>query len=231
MGGRIMEYNPLIAEILISGRTVQLEFTNNNGHKIKTKSTVIQLEETELILALPKKEDAFNQLATNAKVVVVCKYNDQPHDYVFFTQFAKIKGSDPPIVLLNRPLEVSLGRHAFRYDVQISFSYFYHDKEYKDGMVENLSSIGLLAAVMPNENLKVSIEIPIKIFLPTTTQPLLIIGKIVRISNGDTRYLVGMNFPNIAMDAQDQITKFLFSLQKTTLRKEQQQKVAFIKIN
>jgi c-di-GMP-binding flagellar brake protein YcgR len=223
--------NDLIEEILRPGITVQLEFTNSKGDKIKTKSTVNQLEETQLILDLPKKADVFNQLAPNDVVVVVCKHNDEPHDNVFFTQFVKVTHTDPPLAVLNKPGDVSMGRHSLRYDVQIPFSYFYHDKEYKDGVVENLSSIGLLATIIPNENLKTGIDIPFKIVLPTFTSPLLLVGKIVRLIKIETKYQIAFSFPYIGREFQDQITKYLFSIQKTSLKQDQQQKVAFIKNN
>lgn len=225
-----MENNTLIAEILCSGRTVHLEFINNNGYKIETRTTIIQLTEEQLVLDLPKKEDAFNQLAPNADVVLTCKFNEEPQDYVFFTRFINIKDTDPPVVVFNKPSDVSMGRHSLRYDVKIPFSYFYHDKEYKNGEVENLSSIGLLATIIPNENLKVDMELPFKIVLPTTTVPLLLVGRIVRLINDNSKCQVAFSFPHIPREFQDQITKFLFNIQKTAIKKEQQHKAAFIKI-
>lgn len=220
----------LIEEILQPGKSVQIEFTNDHGYKIITKSMVYQLDEKLLMLEFPKKQDAFNFVSSNTKIAVVCRYNDEPRDYVFFTSFVELKGTDPAFVILVKPDAVFLGRYVLRYDVKIPFSYFSNDKEHKEGEVDNLSTIGLLAIIKPDANLKEGMGIPIKITLPTTANPLLIIGNIVRIVKNEQEYRVAFSFPHINIELQDQIAKFLFSNQKTGAKKEPQ-KSAFIKIN
>jgi hypothetical protein len=142
----------------------------------------------------------------------------------------KVLGTDPPVVILNKPSEFKKGRHSVRFEVAISFSYFIDNKEIKDGTVNNLSILGLLARIKPDDLLEEGQDLAFKLFLPTITSPLLMVGKIIRIIKQEKEYEVALSFPHILPDLQDQITKYFFSCQKTTVKQEQQQKTTFIKI-
>ncbi len=205
-----MEKNITVVDILSPGRSVQIEFTDNNSQQIITRSKVKRWEELYLVLELPKETDAFNNVSISSNVVIICNHNDEPQDYVFFTKFIQIRNSEAPEVVISKPAEVTMGRHALRYkDVNIPFSYFCNDKEYKGGKVENISNIGLLASIQPNESLKVGLEIPFKIILPNSVSPLLLVGKIVRLAVEFSEYKIALSFPHITKGLQDQITKFL----------------------
>jgi c-di-GMP-binding flagellar brake protein YcgR len=136
-------------------------------------------------------------------------------DYVFFTKFIRMAGSNPASVLLRTPSEFIKGRQAARFNVTIPFSYFLNHREFKDGVVHNLSLDGLLATIPSNPDLKVKDRVACKLFIPNSPFPLLISGLITRINlKPDKKYQIAMHFPYIANDIQDKIVKFLFSAQK-----------------
>jgi c-di-GMP-binding flagellar brake protein YcgR len=225
-----MENASLITEILYPGKSVQIEIVNNYNNKIITKTTVCIIEADDLILDLPKKEGTFNQVSAGSDIVVVCKHKEEPQDHVFFTKFIMVKDTDPPNVVLNKPIEFALGRHAIRYDVNIPFSYIMDNKEIKEGTVANLSCFGLLAIIKPNNRVEREKELHFKLFLPSSP-PLTIVGKIMRITKLEKEYKIALYFPYIFSEIANQIIKYLFSCQTTMAKKEKQQKTAFIKIS
>ena len=189
------------------------------------------MDDQNLVLDLPQQEGTFNQVNADVDVTVVCKHNEEPQDYVFLTKFIMVKGADPSLVILSKPLEPTRGRHAVRYNVSLPFSYFMNDREIKDGMVKDLSCFGLLAAIKPDDSLEVGLGLLFKLVLATSPSQLLVMGTIVKLMKAESEYQVALDFSHIPNDIQDQITKYLFSLQNPGVKKEQQQKSAFIKIN
>jgi c-di-GMP-binding flagellar brake protein YcgR len=226
-----METQSSLTEIFCPGKSVQIEVVNNYGNKIITKTSVCRMDDLNLILNLPKQTGTFNQVNADVDVIVVCKHNDDPQDYVFATKFIMVKEDDPPLLVLSKPLETNIGRHTVRYSVSLPFSYFINDREIKGGEVKDLSCFGLMASIKPDDSLEIGLGILFKLVLATSPSQLLIMGTIVRLLKQEKEYQVALDYSHIADDLQDQISQFLFSLQNSGVKKEQQQRAAFIKIN
>lgn len=224
-----MEPNYSTVDILCPGKDVQVEVINNYGNKIITKTTVYQLDDANLILNLPRQEGTFNQVNADVEVKIICKHNGN-QDHVFFSKFIMLKEGDSPLVILSKPLEKKTSGHNDWHSVSVPFSYFMNDREIKGGVVKELSCFGLLASVKPDDLLEVGLGIPFKLILTTSSSPLLAIGTIVKLKKEQTEYHVTLDFSHLPSDLQDQITKFLFSIQNKGVKKEEQPKAAFIKI-
>lgn len=215
-----MENTSTIKEILYPGKSVQVEVINNYGNKIIRKTTVCKVEDSSLVLHLPYRGDAFSQVSSNSDIAIVCKHNEEPEDHVFFTRFITVLGINPPVAILDIPAEYKKGRQYVRFEASVPFSYFINNQEYKDGMVNNLSMNGLLATIQPNHQLHENDKLAFKLFIPSKTSPLLLAGNVTRIVKQATEYQIALHFPHISLSHQDQIMKFLFSSQKTIMKKD-----------
>lgn len=217
-----------IEEVLSPGTNTHLEFIDQQGYKYIIKTVVKQLDDTNLIMDLPFVPKALNGLPADSKITIVCRYTDEPRDFVFFTKFIEISRTNPPHLVLSIPVEFSLGREHFRCEVDLSFSYFNTKLEHKEGKVLNLSSNGLWAIVKSDEMLKTGMELPIKISLPDVANPPVIIAKIVRVVEGEAEYKLALSFPHLNFDLQDHITKFLYKTQQ--MANKHIQKSSFVKV-
>jgi len=222
----IVENSNMIQEILYPGKGVQVEVINNYGNKIIRKTTVCKLEHSHLALHLPYKGEIFSHVRPNSEITVVCKHNQAPEDHVFFTRFITVTGNNPPVAILNPPEDFKKGRQYARFEVAVPFSYFARNKEVKGGMVNDLSITGLLATIQPNERLKEKDKLTFKLFIPSKTGPLLMVGDIVRLVKFDTAYQVALHFPHIGLDVQDKIIKFLFMSQRVIIHNTRDQQPA-----
>jgi hypothetical protein len=222
-----MDQKLAATQILCPGKEVRIEVVNNYGNKIITKTTVNRLDEQNLILNLPKQEGAFNQVNPNAEVVVVCAHEDGAENRVFLTNFVRVKEAE---VILNKPQEKN-GNFQFPCArVNLPFSYFMNDREMKDGIIEALSCTSLVAFVKPDDSLDKGVAILFKLILPLNSGPLLIMGTITELVKENQGYRIVLDFSHIAIDLQDPIAKYLFKLQSSNAKKDQQ-KAAFIRIN
>ncbi|MCL6591616.1 MAG: PilZ domain-containing protein [Firmicutes bacterium] len=222
-----MENIGKIKELLYPGKNVQIEAKNSEGHKLVQKAQVQRLDDLYLALSLSGQGNIFECLKTNTELAVVCRHPQEQTDYVFFTQFIRVVGSSPTSALTRTPTGFNKGRQAARFDVTVPFSYFLNHQEFKEGVVQNLSMNGLLAAIEPNQEIKAQDRLAVKLSLPNAPFPILLSGKITRIAKQGQKYQIAMHFPYLAFDIQDQIVKFLFSAQKKNLFRVQKPETNF----
>jgi hypothetical protein len=228
-----------IAEILCHGKEVRIEAVNQYGNKIITKAMVLQIDDRNLILNLPK-QGIFNQVNADVEVKVVCEnsvysraseFAAVPQRYVFFSRFITAKEVEPPQVILSKPVGATVDSQSVEYYVRLPFSYFVNEKEIKGGIIKTLTTIDLHASIKPDDSLEIGLGIPFKLFLPTGPSPLLIMGTVVRLEKEADNFQIALDFSHIPNDLQDQIAKYLFSTQNYSAQKAQHRKAAFIKIN
>lgn len=210
---------PSIEEVLLPGTAIRLEYMNGQGYRITGQSRINCYEGLYLVLDAPKPLYILNDLTLNHNLALICKYRKQPEDYVFFCNYIKNRDTDPPLMMVSKPDGYSLGRKAFRCEVNLPFSYYNNQNEYQEGLMINLSFEGLLAAVKSADSLKLGMDIPLKFQFPTSRIPILIVGKIVRIENYETESRIAVAFSYLSNEIHDAIGRFLSNAQGTTIRK------------
>ena len=229
-----------IAEILTPGKRVRIEAVNLYGNKIITKASVLQMDETHVILTLPGQAGIFKQVNVDADVKVFCKKEDsgssellKEWDYELCGKFIKAREVEPPELILTTPIILSEAEvsHAFECYPNLPFSYFLDDKEIKGGIVKKLTPVSLTALILKDKLLKIGLGLPFKLFLPTSPSPLLMIGTIASLAPDNDSCQMALDFSHTPQDLQDQIMKYLFSFRNTATQKEQHPKSSFIKIN
>lgn len=215
-----MNEEPSIYEIFSPGSTLQIEFTNDSGTRVIIKTTVENLDDNQLVLSIPKWDDAIANQKSGNRIALICKIPNQQNDYVFATQYINSE-FDSATLTVTRPSTSNFwkGRRFFRCDVnKVSISYFHHNKEYRDNQVVNLSSSGLFSLFDYTHEFSLGMEVTCRISLPNIPNPFLFVGKVVRTQNYADKQGVAFhfNFPSPAL--QSQITKFLFTCQQTMVR-------------
>jgi hypothetical protein len=209
-----------ISEIFVPGNTVQVEFINNKGAKIVSKTVVHNSDENQLVLSIPRWDDAIGDQIRGNRVILVCKLPNKQHDYVFVAKFINFKFR-PPSLIVSRPNLSNYwkGRRFFRSDVdQVLISYFNQNHEYKNNEVVNLSSIGLYSLLDYRHNFNPGMEVTCRIFLPIMPNPFLFVGKVVRVQNHPQKQGVAFQFQSPSPALQNQITKFLYISQLSLVR-------------
>lgn len=220
-----------IDQVLIPGTGIRVEFVNMQGDKVAGQSRINRYEGIYLVLDTPKPLHILNDLTLNQNLAIICKYNDQPEDFVFFVKYIKNKDTDPPLMMVSKPDNFTLGRKAFRCEVNIPFGYYNGQSEYNEGLLLNLSSNGLFASIKPDESLQIGIDIPLKLQLPTGSSPILIMGKVERMETLEKESRIALSFSYLPNDIHDLIGRFLSNAQGSTIRKTQQKKTAIIKLH
>jgi hypothetical protein len=229
-----------IADILTQGKKVRIETVNHYGNKIITGASVLQMDETHITLTLPGQVGIFEQVNTNADVKLFCKKEDSSSaevlkewDYELCGRFIKVREVEPPELIVTIP--VILGEVGASQTVEclpnLPFSYFINDKEIKGGIVKKLTPVSLTAFVKEDKALEIGLGLSFRIFLPNNANPLLSIGTITDLSLENDNCRMTLDFSHAPQDLQDQITRYLFSLPKAIVKKEQPSKPLFIKIN
>jgi c-di-GMP-binding flagellar brake protein YcgR len=204
-------------DLLQPGKNVQLEFYDENGKKIIYRTSIWSFEEEQLSILMPKNDFNLKNIKPGTTITLICKNDSESHDYVFTTKFINA-ASEQPLLIISKPaeLEFGIGRHFFRCEVNLPFHYF--DKNGKcKGEVTNLSANGLYAIINPEIHLEPGSVLTCQIVLPNTSEPLLFVAKVVRITKKENFQGIGLNFQNINKNLQDQITKFLFQRQRALI--------------
>lgn len=222
---------PSIDQILRPNAPIRLEFANNQGAKITAQSRINRFDGADLVLDAPNPLYILNDLAINQDLALICKYKDDPKDFVFFVKFIKTMDTDPPEMVVSKPDDFALGRKAFRCEVTNPFGYYNGRNEYKEGMIVNLSTTGLLATIKPDDSLRIGMDLTLKLQLSTKTNPMLLVGKIVRLENAENESLIALVFSYLPNNIHDAIGRFLSDAQGSLIRKAKQKKVAFIKLH
>ncbi len=222
---------PSIEQILFPSASIRLEFLNNQGEKITGQSKINLYEGIYLVLDSPKPLYILNELTLNQNLAIISKYQDEQEDYVFFVKFIKTKNTDPPLMVVSKPDDFTLGRKAFRCDVNIPFGYYNTQNEYKEGLMLNLSSNGLFATIEPDESLHVGIDVSLKFQLPKGKIPFLIVGKVTRMEKIGNKDRIAFTFSYLPNEIHDSIGRFLSNEQGSTIRKSLQKKPTFIQIH
>ena len=215
-----MEEKLSIHELFYPGNTVQVELVNDSGTKIVSKTLVRSLDENQLVLSVPRWDDALSDQSFGNRAVLICKVPNQTHDYVFATRFINCKLL-PPILIVSKPNAANFwkGRRFFRCDVnQVSISYFKNNKEYKDNEVLNLSSSGLFTLLDHEHQFNPGAELTCRIFLPTQPNPFLFVGKVIRTQDHPSKQGVALQFQSPSPVLQSQITKYLYNCQQSLVR-------------
>ena len=214
-----MEDHVSISEIFYPGTSVQIELAGESGTKIVSKTIVNDLNENQLVLSVAKWDDSLEQSFGN-RVVLVCKLPDKSNDYVFATRFINYKLA-PPVIIVSRPNIANFwrGRRFFRCEVnKVTISYFKNNREYKNNEVINLSSSGLFSILDYEHQFKPGSELTCRILLPTMTNPLLFVGKVVRAQNDSGKQGIALQFQTPSPILQSQITKYLYNCQHSLVR-------------
>lgn len=220
-----------IDQILRPDALIRLEFPNNQGEKITAQSRVNRFEGTDLVLDAPKPLYILNDLLINQDIALISKYKDNPKDYVFFVKFIRTLDTNPPKMVVSKPDDFALGRKAFRCEVSNPFGYYNGRNEYKEGIVINLSTTGLLATIKTDETLRLGMDITLKLQLSKNTGSMLMVGKIVRIENGEDESQIALVFSYLPNNIHDAIGRFLSNTQSSLIRKAKQKKTSFIKLH
>ena len=222
---------PSINQILIPGAAIRMEFANSQGAKITAQSRINRFEGTDLVLDAPKPLYILNDLVVNQDIALVSKYKDNLKDFVFFVKFIKTLETDPSKIVVSKPDDFALGRKAFRCEVSNPFGYYNGRNEYKEGMIINLSTTGLLATIKMDESLRLGMDLTLKLKLSTNTSPMLIVGKIVRLEISEEESQIALVFSYLPNNIHDAIGRFLSNAQGSLIRKAKQKKAGFIKFH
>lgn len=215
---------PSIEQVLTPGTGIGVEFVNIRGDKVTGQSKIYSYEGIYMVLEAPDPMDILNNLTLNQNMAIICKYEDEPEDFVFFVKFIKAKNADPPLIMVSKPNNFNLGRKAFRCEVNLPFGYYNSKSVFKEGMVLNLSSTGLFASIEPDQFLQLGMVISIKLQFPTVTSPLMIMGKIVRIESIGKQSRIALQFSCLPNGIRDSIAKFISGAQSSTAQEVQQRK-------
>lgn len=235
-----MSEKTFISDILTPGKRVRIEMVNYYGNKIITGASVFQMNETHITLTLPGQAGIFKQVNANADVKLFCKKEDsgstellKEWDYELCGRLVKVREVEPPELIVTIPVILSEAgaSQTGECSPNLPFSYFINDKEIKGGIVKKLTPVSLTALVKEDKVLEVGLGLPFRIFLPNNANPLLSIGTITDLSLDNDSCRMTLDFSHTPQDLQDQITKYLFSLPKAVVKKEQHSKSSFIKIN
>jgi c-di-GMP-binding flagellar brake protein YcgR len=213
-----MENIPVIEDILGPGTSVHIEYIDHNGKKIIHEAVVSNLDKAYLRLEMP--HDALRHMtevrSRQTKIPIICKCDNQPRDYVFFTEFVKLDHTSPTMVV-TRPASFVLGRNFLRYEVDLPFSYFLDGKEFNDCRMANLSFGGLLGIIKPNSILEPGMEMVCQVTFPPDSSPEYIVGQITRIEPQATNTKISVQFEDLTKDIETKIAKYFFSIEKNTI--------------
>lgn len=194
----MVEKIPTLEEFFRPGNPVHIDFVTDKGEKIYIPSRIHKVDLLFLTLELKEYTGAINRLAFNHTVTLISFLGHEPRDYVFFTKFIRLTEGDPTLMMVSMPDNFHLGRQSIRRETNIPFSYYCNnEQEYKDGVVCNISRTGLLVSVKPDDQLAISQNIPFKISLPSSSIPLSLTGKIVRIEKQEQEYKIALSFRDI----------------------------------
>lgn len=212
-----MEENPLAKELLQPGKTVYLEFYDESGKKLIYRTSILSFESEQLSLLTPKNDYILEKIKPGTRIMVICRYERDYHDYVFTTKLIKIE-AEHPLLLISKPAELgfNIGRNFFRCEVKLPFLCF-NKKEKYIGEITNLSANGLYAILKPDFQIEPGATLTCQIVLPNSNEPLLFVAKVVRVVKNQNSQGIGLNFPHITKNIQDQITKYLFQRQRALI--------------
>ncbi|MGE5583436.1 MAG: flagellar brake protein [Bacillota bacterium] len=212
-----MDENNALKEFLKPGKNVQLEFTADNGRKLIYRTVVWDFDQDQLRLLLPKNDAFFNNLAPDTKVTLICRNDTEENDYVLATQFIKTEPGQP-LLVIEKPADIkfTVGRRFFRCEVNLPFDGFLKKDKFK-GQVINLSANGLYAIINPTLQMEPGSILTCRMLLPTSNEPLLFVGKVIRIVRKENFQGVGLSFEHATKILQDQITKYLFQRQRALI--------------
>jgi len=211
---------PSIEQVLTPGTGIGVEFVNTRGDKVTGKSKINGFEGIYMVLDAPDPIDILNDLTLNQNMAIICKYEDEPEDLVFFVKFIKTKDTDRPLMMVSRPNNFNLGRKAFRSEVNLHFGYFNSQSVYKEGVVLNLSLTGLFASIEPDQFLQLGMVISVKLQFPTVTSPIMIVGKIIRMENIGKQSRIALQFSCLPNGIRDLVAKFLSGAQSSTTQRK-----------
>jgi c-di-GMP-binding flagellar brake protein YcgR len=208
-----------IETVLYPGATVQIEYTDRNHRKTFMEARVRNLDKTTLVLEVPNAETVLKQLPRKAAILIICKYDKEPRDLVFFTEYLKQTGNSP-LLVVKRPDSYILGRGFLRYDVNLPFSYFLDGNEYNNCEIVNLSFGGLSGVIQPNDLLVPGAEIVCQISLPNHSDSEFIVGRLIRLEEQTPNYKISVQFEDLTTDIADKIAKYFFSIEKNMIKKD-----------
>lgn len=214
-----MEIIPAIEGVLHPGTNVQIEFIGSNLQKVIVEAIVAKMGQIGLYLIVPRVETVLQQLTRNTPISLICKFNNEPRDLVFFTEFIKIS-VNPYILVVKRPVSYILGRCFMRYDVNLPFSYFLEGKEYTTGQIVNLSFGGLSGVIQPNLLLAPEMEIVCQLTFPINPTSEFIVGRLIRLEEQETHWKISVQFEDLTADIEAGIAKYFFSIAQHLIRND-----------
>lgn len=205
----------LLDRLLQPGKSVILKFSKN-GFKGSVHTTVIRsAKEDQLTLLLLDNENLIEHLFPGIKLKLVGHNEEDGHDYHLLTELIEIKPGALPLAVVKRPTEIdhSTRRSFLRLHVNLPFSY-YDDFQEKTGEARNLSINGLLALVKSSPLLRQNYSLIGKLVLPEG-EPLLIIGKIVRVKKEDSLHSwIALDFQSASEEVKNRISRYLVQRQR-----------------
>ncbi len=212
-----MENEVLFRELLQPGKSIQFEVDDGNGGKIAYRSTIYSYEENLLSLLKPKDDFVLNNIQPGTKIFIILRNNQEQNDYVFSAEFIKAE-SGVPLLFIKKPadLELKIGRHFFRCEVNLPLSGFLSQEKFR-GEVKNLSMNGLYALVNPNLHIEPGQHITCQMNFPTAKEAVLFVAKVVRVIKKEGSQGIGLSFQHLSKNIQDQITKYLFDRQRSLI--------------
>jgi Predicted glycosyltransferase len=212
-----MENHSLIAELLQPGKNVQLEFLAERGQKVIYRTSVCSFDQEQVSVLTPKNDPTLNNIQPGTKMMLICRKDNEAHDYVLSTEFIKAE-TEQPLLIINKPtnLEFTFGRHFFRCEVNLPLQFFIKSGKCQ-GEIINLSANGLYAVVDPKLALEPGLSLTCQIILPDSALPLLFVAKVIRVTKKENFQGVGLSFQQLDKSCQDRITKFLFQRQRALI--------------
>lgn len=208
-----------IETVLYPGAAVQIEYIDRNHRKAFTEARVRNIDKTMLVLEVPNAGTVLRQLPRKAAIPIICKYDKEPRDLVFFTEYLKQTGN-PPLLVVKRPASYILGRGSLRYDVNLPFSYFLDGNEYNNCKIINLSFGGLSGVVQSNDLLALGAEIVCQISLPNYSGSEFIVGRLIRLEEQIPNYKISVQFEDLTTDITDKIAKYFFCIEKNMIKND-----------
>lgn len=214
-----MEIIPAIEGVLHPGTNVQIESIGSNRQKVIVEAMVANMNKTALYLIVSGGETVLQHLTQKKPVFLICKFNNEPRDLVFFSELIKIS-VNPYTLVVKRPASYILGRCFMRYDVNLPFNYFLEGKEYTDGQIVNLSFGGLSGIIQPNTLLVPEVEIVCQLTLPHNSASEFIVGRVIRVEEQETHCKISVQFEDLTTDIEAKIAKYFFSIAKKMIKND-----------